>query len=446
MKFKKFGRVTLALVVSLGLGFGITSCSTDFTAAFLYVTGTQYNQIGAFQVLNNTGNLRVVNGSPYGSGGTNPIRSLVSSTGRYLYVLNNGSPSADSSGNITYSGENISIFSIGGGGNLAFQQSYTSQGTGSIRMGFNSTGSYLYVLDEYMPQKNAAGQIVNASSSQSTAFPCPDPSAPGIWRPVGAITAFSVDTNTGRLSLITNNQQTDSSGAQLTTFPVGCFPIDIKVSAGFIFVPDNGPAPGSNNTLFQSVFVYALNATNGQLTLTQNSELPTGAKQISTIGSDQANKYIYILDTGDNQIFYYTIGTSGLLQAVTGSPTPNVPASAVNPVALTSDSKGKFLYIANAGPSSGTTNPNSQITAYTIQANGVLAPIASPNPITTGSGPQCIIEDPSNQYIYTADSISNTVTGHVLDPNSGLLTDLRNATSYATVGTPTWCVASGHTD
>jgi hypothetical protein len=36
------------------------------------------------------------------------------------------------------------------------------------------------------------------------------------------------------------------------------------------------------------------------------------------------------------------------------------------------------------------------------------------------------------------------VTGHVLDPNSGNLTDLRNATSYATVGTPTWCVASGH--
>jgi 6-phosphogluconolactonase len=444
MKFRKFGRVTLALVVSLGLGFGITSCSTDFTAAFLFVTGSQYNQIGVFQELNNTGNLRGVTGSPYGSGGTNPVRELVSTTGRYLYVLNNGSPSADSSGNITYSGANISIFSIGGGGNLAFQQSYTSQGTGSIRMGFSSTGSFLYVLDEYMPQ-TVNGQLTNASPTQSAQFPCPDPSAPGIWRPVGDITAFSVDTNTGRLSLITNNQQTDSNGTQLTTFPVGCFPIDIKVSAGFVYVPDNGPAPG-DSSLFQSVFVYALNATNGQLTITQNSELPTGAKQISTIGSDQANKYIYILDSGNNQIFYYTIGTNGLLQAVTGSPTPNTPASAVDPVALTSDSKSKFLYIANAGPSSGTTNPNSQITAYTIAANGVLAPIASPNPITTGSGPQCIFEDPTNQYIYTADSISNTVTGHVLDPNSGLLTDLRNATSYATVGTPTWCVASGHTN
>jgi len=284
--------------------------------------------------------------------------------------------------------------------------------------------------------------MVNASTTQSTAFPCPDPTTPGLWRPVGDITAFSVDTNTGRLSLITNNQQQDANGTQLTTFPVGCNPIDLKVSAGYIFVADNGPEP--TTSLTQAIFVYALNATNGQLTLTQNSELPTGATQISAIGSDQASKYIYLLDSGANQIFYYTIGTNGVLQAVTGSPTPNV-ASAVNPVALTSDSKSAFLYIANAGPTSGTVNPNSVISGFTIAANGVLAPIA-PSTFGTGSGPQCVLEDPSNQYIYTADAGSNTVTGHVLDPNSGVLTDLRNATSYTTVGTPTWCLAAHNPD
>ena len=443
MKFRKFGQIGLALAVSLGLCFGITSCSVDFTVAFLYVTGSQYNQIGAFKVANNTGNLSTSAGSPYGSGGTNPVRALVSTTGRYLYVLNAGSPSADSSGNLTYNGGNIAIFSVGGTGNLAFQQSYTSQGTGSVRFGFASTGSFLYVLDKYMPGQRCNGQVANACPTQSAQFPCPDPTTPNLWRPVGDITAFSVDTDTGRLSLITNNQQQDpTTGAQLTTFPVGCNPIDIKVSAGFVFVPDNGPEPTTGQK--QTVFAYALNATNGQLTLTQNTELTTGATQISAIGSDQAGRYIYILDTGANQIFYYTVGTGGLLQAVTGSPTANV-ASAVNPVALTSDSKSKFLYIANAGPSSGTQNPNSVISGFTIAANGVLAPIA-PSTFTTGSGPQCMIEDPSNQYMYTADSDSNTVTGKVLDPSSGNLTDLRNATSYATVGTPTWCVANGHTN
>jgi 6-phosphogluconolactonase (cycloisomerase 2 family) len=439
MKFKKFGQIGLALVVSLGLGFGITSCSNNFTVAYLYVTGSQYNQIGGFNILNNTGNLTAVSKSPFGSGGTDPVRAVVSTSGRFLYVLNEGAPTTDASGNVTYKGANIAVFSIGGNGTLAFQQSYTSQGTNSFRLGFSSAGSFLYVLDEYMPQTNAAGQVVTASNTESTAFPCPDPTTPGLWHPVGDLTAFSVDNNTGRLSLITNNQQQNpTTGAQLTTFPVGCFPIDEKISAGFVLVADNGPEPGTTNK--QTVFEYALNSSTGQLTLTQNSELVTTADQISAINSDQASKYIYVLDTGGDQIFYYTIGTNGLLQAVTGSPTPNTPTTS-NPVALTSDSKTKFLYIANAGPSSGTTNPNSVITGFVIATNGVLSPIAG-GTTPTGSGPQCILEDPSNQYIYDADFVSSTVTGHVLDPNSGVLTDLRNNTSYATVGNPTWCVST----
>ncbi len=443
MKFKKFGQIGLALVVSLGLCFGITSCSNNFTVAYLYVTGSQYNQIGGFNILNNTGNLKAVSKSPFGSGGTDPVRAVVSTSGRFLYVLNEGAPTTDASGNVTYKGANIAVFSIGGNGTLAFQQSYTSQGTNSFRLGFSSAGSFLYVLDEYTPQTSAAGDIVTASNVESDAFPCPDPTTAGLWHPVGDLTAFSVDNNTGRLSLITNNQvQNPTTGAQLTTFPVGCYPIDQKISAGYVFVADNGPEPVTGLT--QTIFEYALNSSTGQLTLTQNSELVTTADKISAINSDQASKYIYVLDTGGNQIFYYTIGANGLLQAVTGSPTANT-ATASNPIALTSDSKTKFLYIANAGPSSGTTNPNSVITGFTIAANGVLAPIAG-GTTPTGSGPQCVLEDPSNQYIYTADFVSSTVTGHVLDPNSGVLTDLRNSTSYATVGNPTWCVASGHTD
>jgi 6-phosphogluconolactonase len=442
MKFKKSGQILLALVVSLVLGFGVTSCSNDFTVAYLYVTGSQYNQIGAFKVANNTGNLTNITGSPYGSGGQFPIRAIVSPTGRFLYVLNQGTPSTDSSGNVSYAGANISIYSIGGNGSLAFQQSYASQGIGSLRFSFSSTGSFLYVLDEYAP---VAG-TQTASGTQSTNFPCPDAnnsSNSKLWHPTGDVTAFSVNADTGRLSLITNNQLQNGAGTQLTYFPVGCYPIDFKVTAGFLLAANKGPEPGTQN--FQTIFEYAVNTTNGQLTLTQNSELVTGADSISNIGSDSASKYIYALDAGLNQIFVYTIGTNGLLQAIPNTPTQNSQSTSGNPIALTTDSKTKFLYVANAGPAGGISNPNSDISGYTIASNGVLAPIAGA-PFNTGSGPQCIFEDPSFQYIYTADFSSSQVTGQVLDPNSGVLTPLRNATSYATVGNPLWCVASGHTD
>jgi 6-phosphogluconolactonase len=453
MKLKKSGQILLALVVSLGLGLCLTSCTVDFTVAYLYVTGSQYNQIGAFKVSNNTGNLTTIAGSPYGSGGTNPIRELVSSTGRYLYILNQGA--LDSNGQ-TYDGSNIAIFSVGGNGTLAPQQTYFSQGVHPIRFAFSSTGSFLYVLDQYEPITDSNGNIITSSSTQSSTYPCPDPSNPAVFHPVGDVTAFSVDSTTGRLSLITNAQQTVPGGganaAQLPYFPVGCVPIDFKITSSFLLIADNGPEPATiaggaaSTSNKQTIFEYAVNASTGQLTLTQNTELVTGAEQISNLGTDAASKYLYVLDSGLNQIQVYTIGTNGVLQSITSSPFPqSMQATTSNPIALTTDSKSKFLYVANAGPASGITNPSSLITGYTIATNGVLANIAGA-PFNTGSSPQCILEDPSNQYIYTADGISNTVTGQVLDPNSGVLTPLRNHTSYATVGTPTWCVASGHTD
>lgn len=438
MKFKNSGRIVLALVVSLGLGFGLTSCANDYTVAYLYVTGGQYNQIGAFKISNNTGNLVTIAGSPFGSGGSNPVREVLSSTGRFLYVLNAGTPATDANGNVTYTGENISVYSVGGDGVLAFQQSYQSQGFGSIRFAISTTGSFLYVLDEFSPQ---AGGLTGSKTPQ-TGMACQD--ASGVYHPVGDVTAFAVDSNTGRLSLITNNQLQDANGTQLTYFPVGCEPIDFKVTSAYVLTADTSdPVTGNKYTIFP----YAASTSSGQLTVTQNTEFVTGAAGISNMGSTTSASYIYVLDPVSNSIFYYTVGANALLQPVNGSPTSNVEGASTssNPTALTSDSKSKFLYVANAGPSPTLGQANSDITAFTIAANGVLAPIPG-SPFGTGSGPQCIIEDPSNQYLYTADFDSNTVTGHVLDPNSGVLTPMRNQTSYPSVGNPTWCVADGHTD
>ncbi len=90
MKFRKFGRIGLALAVSLGTGLGVTSCSTDHTVGYFYVTGSQYNQISGFRIDNNLGQLTPVPNSPFASGGVNPIKALVANAGKFLYVLNAG--------------------------------------------------------------------------------------------------------------------------------------------------------------------------------------------------------------------------------------------------------------------------------------------------------------------------------------------------------------------
>ena len=67
-------------------------------------------------------------------------------------------------------------------------------------------------------------------------------------------------------------------------------------------------------------------------------------------------------------------------------------------------------------------------------------------PFGSGAGPQCIVEDPSDQYIYLADLYDSAVSGRVVDPNSGVLTNLRASTSYPLEGPATWCLMDGRTD
>ncbi len=90
MKFRNVGQVLLALVVSVGLSIGVTSCTNSYTVGYMYVMGSQYNQISGFNINNQTGKLTPVRKSPFGASGTNPVRVLVLSGGRFVYVLNQG--------------------------------------------------------------------------------------------------------------------------------------------------------------------------------------------------------------------------------------------------------------------------------------------------------------------------------------------------------------------
>ncbi len=440
MKFRKLGQVLLAAVVSTGIMFGVTSCANDFTVGYVYVTGTQYGQIGAYREDNNNGVLKGVSGSPFGSGGTNPIRAIITAGARFLYVLNAGTKTVDAAGNISYSGDNISVFSIGGYGQLSFQHSYVTTGLGPIRLAADSTGTHLFVLDSYAPIGASTGSIQTVSTTKTADFPCLD--SDGYYRATGDVTAFAIDTSTGRLSVI-NNQQNQG----LTYFPVGCAPVDFHVTPTYLYAMDAGST--SNNDL-ETVFVYAASGSTGQLTATQNAPLVTGATNVVSINSDSGNKYIYLVDATLNTIFPYTIGTQGALVAVNAAPTVNSNSAAGNPQQLitVTGSPNTFVYLANAGSGSETNIGQSDISGYVINSTtGQLnnPSFDSPYGLGTAAGVVCIFEDPSNQYIYSAGSASNTIVGKRFDPQTGSLVDLKKGTSFPTVGTPSWCLGTTST-
>src|SRR5580704_6420258 len=431
MKFSKFGRISLALAVSLGTGIGVTSCSTDHAVGYFYVTGSQYNQISAFRIDNNLGQLTVVPNSPFASGGVNPIKAAVANAGKFLYVLNAGcggtSQIACPTGTpANETGANISLFTIGGKGALSFQACYTSQGNLPVSIQLDSSGTHLFVLDSTVPDPTTC------------AF-----SVPGGSAGCGDITSFNIDPNTGRLSLITNQGAKNASGTNLSYFPVGSGPINFVVvpSNSFIYTIESGSGTGNDPT--QGIFVYA--NSNGQLTLSQNTVIHTGAIQLSYIYASA--KYVYTIDaqngTTPGVIQPWTIGTNGALQSLVGGQVAN-SGTVANPGPMIVDHQNKFLYLANMGPNLTATSEASSVSAYFIDpTTSRLTPLATSVPFGAGSSPRCILEDPSNQYIYTANYADSTVTGAIINSSTGTLTNLRKLTSFAAAGQPTWCTASG---
>jgi Lactonase, 7-bladed beta-propeller len=437
MKLSRIGRVSMALVVSVAMGLGMTACGGG-TIGFMWVLGTQYNQIATFKIDDFTGNLTSPPGSPLGSGGTNPVSLVVKPGGRFLYVINKGTalPSDGNGGSTCQNGAGggiIAEFSVGGQGVLTFQQNFTSQGCTPVWAAHDSTGNFLYVVDQYAP--NTACRPNGLPELPSPARPVPLPCN-------GEITVFSVDSSTGRLSLVQNQQIKDPvTGLQLTYFPVGALPRMMALSGGCVFT--------LNSDANQTVFPY-IAGSNGQLTLTTNSTINSGAVRATSIITGGTS--IYITDAGPanantpGQILPFTVGgTACSLNTITGGATANLsPAS--NPVYTLVDGKGQYLYVANQS-SSNTTTPNSSITAFKILTNGTLqfVPDAPLNPYPVGAGPVCMVEDPSNQYIYTSNG-DGTVTGKVLDNNTGKLANLSRGSTFTTVGQATCLAVSGNVD
>ncbi|MGC2481783.1 MAG: beta-propeller fold lactonase family protein, partial [Candidatus Sulfotelmatobacter sp.] len=372
---------------------------------------------------------------PVSSGGANPGRAVLLTGERFVYVLNrgvNGEGGAVCTTADPCQNPNITQFSIGGNGILTPQETFYTQGINPFRIVGDSSGNYIYVLDHDSPSNPSCALALGQGVTSC-----------------GDITAFKVDSTTGRLTLVVNSQVTSANGAALPYFPIPANPIDFVLASGYILTLSGTPAAGD------SVFPYTYNSTNGQLTINQNSSQPLNISQGTGIVS--ASGVIYVLDneapaspntTGAvSQILPYSIGSNGALQAEVSGAVAIDPSQS-NPIYAISESKGKWLYVANQGDNTDPNNAQSGISAYTINSPFQLTPIANGGATSgTGAGPQCMLEDPSDQYIYTANFNDSSVTGRSIDQNSGVLRNLPGAAnrSYPLTGPAAWCMVTGRT-
>jgi hypothetical protein len=463
MKFTKFGKALLMSAISAGVILSVTSCIQDYSVGYLYVTGTvtastsSNGIVSGFKIDHNTGKLTTINGLPVSSGGANPVRAVLLTGSRFLYVLNRGVNAAGSDNCTTANpcqNANITQFAIGANGILTPQETFYTQGLNPFRMITDTSGSYIYVLEH--------DSLYNGAPSSSTN---PNPNCAAALTGAttcGDITAFSVNGTTGRLQLIVNAQVTAAGGgASLPYFPIPANPVDFVMTGGTIITMSGTTATASTSYPYTggaTVFPYAQNSTNGQLTVSQNSAQPLNIKQGTAIVV--GGGYLFVLDNeapnpnptiATSQILPYTVGSNGALLAATSGPIPDDPNQS-DPVYLVQENKGKWFYVANQGNNvTGSGTAQSGIAGYVINSPFQPTEMAgTPIGFGTGAGPQCLVEDPSNQYFYTANFNDSSVTGQSIDENAGTLRPLNQSTKapseYTLTGPPTWCLVDGRTN
>lgn len=407
MKLNKIGRGTLATIVSLAIGLGLTACSRDYTLAYVYATnskpasaGSTDGTVSAFAVDYQIGSLVPLADSPLAAG-KNPVALVASPDSQNLYVVNRD----DST---------VMHFAIGTDGKLYLKETTNITGSFPTAVAMDSAGKFLYVTFTY--QLGPGGQQLYS------------PASPG----PGGVTIFSID-GSGKLSPV-------------GTVNVGNNPVAIAVSrqvtvassnttVAYAYVVDQEAQPNA------TVLGFTQNVSTGALTPTPGTVITTVAgKTVATgynagiapsaVAVDPTTRFVYVTDQAANQLYGYGIGSGGALVPLLSSPY----TTGLFPVSVTIDPRGKYMYVTNK--SSGT------VSAYAIDtATGSPSGSVGSTSTTVGTAPNCSAIDPNlGIYLYVSNNKDGSISGMKLDPHNGNLAQVQNS-PFPTGGLPTCVVA-----
>jgi 6-phosphogluconolactonase len=382
---RRAAKASIASIMSVAMGLGLTACSNDYTVAYLYATTAHANPglINGYKVDYQSGTLVTLADSPIPSGGRNPVTIVAAPGGKAVYSIHRD----DSS---------VVFFAIGTDGKLYPQATYNIRGSFATAASIDSAGKFLYVTFTYQN---------NLDNSQLYTPANPGP---------GGISIFSINGDGSLVPLpATQNQN------------VGRNPVGIVARNNRVYVIEQDAALPTNNLLG-----FSADPTTGLLTplpgVTINpgnvpsTGFPTGATPSGIIENSQGT-FLYLTDQTANTVTAYAIDPNSGIPTQVGNGT----VTDAGPMGMSFDLTGKFLYVANY--TGGT------ISGYTIAADGEPVTSTVAASVQAGSGATCItvIGSPVATaahavYLYTSNALSNTISGLQLDPTDGSLRQIQN--------------------
>jgi len=377
---------------------------------------------------------------------------------KVLYVMGPGSPT-------------VAILEVSGAGALIPTANFASTGSAPDVIGIDPLLRFAYVVDsangigagavsQYVLNRSTgiltAATFSSTSGTASASTPVPtgvNPSALAIDgngffvyvanQGSNSISGFLIDQVGGTLTEIKQQPPTTPNcvpnqiiPCPLPLVPPSVAPKALTATASMLFVAMTDSTTGTG-----SIATYMFN-TSGESSTTVVAACPAGpgclqSPPASTIAAgtnpvamtmDPSGKFLFVVDSVANTVAAFSIASSGQLTAV-GAPL----AAGTTPVSVRVNPKGNFLYIANQG--SGTNCVNGGVSAFSFDSSGALTALSG-SPFTAGTCPSYLAPDSSGSFLFVANSGSNTISVFSID-SSGALAQVSGSPFNSPINNPT---------
>jgi 6-phosphogluconolactonase len=286
---------------------GINQIATDPSGQFLYVL--HYSGVHAYAINRDTGALTTVAGSPFDSDSI-PTSLAFDASGTRLYVAGYNGPAApvhivisaysvDSSGalmpvaNYTVPGE---LSTIAAAGNFLYVANFYTNSITVFSIG--STGELFQDVSGSPFATDVGPHSIAVDPSGSVLYTANDGVPTATDATSGSISAFTIDSSTGRLTPVPGYPQPIAVRGAISIDPMG----------RFLFVPETN-----------GVSVYAINTTTGELSMVAGSPFSAGTDPVLA-SVDPTDRFVYVVNEGSANVSEFTLESTGALAPLAGSP------------------------------------------------------------------------------------------------------------------------------
>lgn len=148
------------------------------------------------------------------------------------------------------------------------------------------------------------------------------------------------------------------------------------------------------------LLIFQINTSTGTLTQSSQGTIPLDSGNPTQAYVTPNNQYVYVgLGLGGTDGFTFNSSTGAVSNQL-----HLAPLNGASDNALAADNNSAYLIVGEAG---------SGIRVLSIGANGALKEVTG-SPFASQLGPKSIVVDPSNAYVYVANSTANVITGYTL--------------------------------